>query len=176
MSKGVTYHFVVRAFDGDLESVDSEEVSYTPAAVVLNQAPMAVAGQNQSVDEGTSVTLDGSGSSDTDGTIVGYQWVQTGGTGISINNSTSAQASFTAPVVGIDGDTLTFSLTVADDDGKQLSFNHDGERAQVVQYRLSTEIMYLMFWTGFPTTPMNGLTTIATERETIKTRTMITMG
>ena len=117
LTEGVTYHFVVRAFDGDLESADSEEVSYTPAAVVSNQAPMAVAGQNQSVDEGSLVTLDGSASSDTDGTIVGYQWVQTGGTGISINNSTSAQASFTAPVVGIDGDTLTFSLTVTDDDG-----------------------------------------------------------
>ena len=117
LTEGVTYHFVVRAFDGDLESADSEEVSYTPAAVVLNQAPMAVAGQNQSVDEGTSVTLDGSGSNDTDGTIVGYQWVQTGGAGISINNAASAQASFTAPVVGIDGDTLTFSLTVTDDDG-----------------------------------------------------------
>ena len=117
LTEGVTYHFVVRAFDGDLESADSAEVSYTPAAVVLNQAPTAVAGQNQSVYEGASVTLDGSGSSDTDGTIVGYQWVQTGGTGISINNAASAQASFTAPVVGIDGDTLTFSLTVADDDG-----------------------------------------------------------
>ena len=117
LTEGVTYHFVVRAFDGDLESADSEEVSYTPAAVVLNQAPTAVAGQNQSVYEGDSVILDGSGSSDTDGTIVGYQWVQTGGTGISINNAASAQASFTAPVVGIDGDTLTFSLTVADDDG-----------------------------------------------------------
>ncbi|MCB2145406.1 MAG: PKD domain-containing protein [Deltaproteobacteria bacterium] len=117
LTEGVTYHFVVRAFDGGLESADSEEVSYTPADVVSNQAPMAVAGQNQSVDEGTSVTLDGSGSGDTDGTIVGYQWVQTGGPGISINNATSVQASFTAPVVGIDGGTLTFSLTVTDDDG-----------------------------------------------------------
>ncbi|MCB2148048.1 MAG: PKD domain-containing protein [Deltaproteobacteria bacterium] len=117
LTEGVTYHFVVRAFDGGLESADSQEVSYTPAAVVLNQAPTAVAGQNQSVDEGTSVTLDGSGSGDTDGTIVGYQWVQTGGAGISLNNAASAQASFTAPVVGIDGGTLTFSLTVTDDDG-----------------------------------------------------------
>jgi chitinase len=34
--EGVTYHFVVRAFDGSLESADSEEVTYTPAAVVPN--------------------------------------------------------------------------------------------------------------------------------------------
>ncbi|WP_419663908.1 fibronectin type III domain protein [Desulfosarcina variabilis str. Montpellier] len=30
LTEGVTYYFVVRAFDGSLESVDSEEVSYTP--------------------------------------------------------------------------------------------------------------------------------------------------
>ncbi|MBC2710971.1 MAG: hypothetical protein HGJ94_08245 [Desulfosarcina sp.] len=116
LTEGVTYHFVVRAFDGDLESADSEEVFYTPGVVVPNQAPTADAGQNQVVYEGTSVTLNGSGSSDSDGTITGYQWVQTGGTGIAINNATNAQASFTAPVVGIDGETLTFSLTVTDDD------------------------------------------------------------
>ena len=29
LTEGVTYYFVVRAFEGDLESVDSEEVSYT---------------------------------------------------------------------------------------------------------------------------------------------------
>jgi hypothetical protein len=117
IEEGVTYHFVVRAFDGELESADSEEVTYTPATTVPNQAPAAVAGQNQSVDEGTSVTLDGSGSSDADGIIAGYQWVQTSGTGISLLNASSEQASFTAPVVGIDGETLTFSLTVTDDDG-----------------------------------------------------------
>ncbi len=116
LNEGVTYHFVVRAFDGLLESADSEEVDYTPAAVVPNQAPTAVAGQNQVVYEGESVTLDGSGSSDTDGTIVGYQWVQTAGTAISINNASTIQASFTAPVLGLDGENLTFRLTVTDDD------------------------------------------------------------
>ncbi|MDX2454767.1 choice-of-anchor U domain-containing protein [Desulfosarcina sp.] len=115
LNEGVTYHFVVRAYDGALESADSEEVSYTPAAVVPNQAPTAVAGQNQDVYEGESVTLDGSGSSDTDGTIDSYQWLQTGGAGISISNRSSVQASFTAPVVGLDGETFTFSLTVTDD-------------------------------------------------------------
>lgn len=36
---GVTYHFVVRAYDGALESADSTEVTYTPSAVVPNQVP-----------------------------------------------------------------------------------------------------------------------------------------
>ena len=115
--EGVTYHFVVRAFDGSLESADSEEVTYTPAAVVPNQAPTAVAGRNQVVYEGASVILDGSGSSDTDGVLAGYQWAQIAGNAISINGASTRQASFIAPVVGLDGDNLTFRLTVTDDDG-----------------------------------------------------------
>ncbi|MFO7713496.1 choice-of-anchor U domain-containing protein [Desulfosarcina sp.] len=117
LTEGVTYHFVVRAFDGELESADSEEVSYSPAAAVANQAPTADAGQNQVSHEGSSVTLDGSGSSDTDGSIVAYQWVQTGGSGISIGNASHAQATFTAPIVGLAGENFTFSLTVTDNDG-----------------------------------------------------------
>ena len=117
LDEGVTYHFVVRAFDGALESADSEEVSFTPAVVVPNQAPTAVAGQNQVVYEGSSVLLDGSGSSDSDGAIAGFQWAQIGGTGISINSASTSQASFTAPVVGLAGETFTFRLTVTDDDG-----------------------------------------------------------
>ena len=123
LNEGVTYHFVVRAFDGLLESADSEEVSYTPAAVVPNQAPTAVAGQNQVVDEGATVSLDGSSSSDIDGSITGYQWQQIGGTGISINGASTSQASFTAPVVGLAGETLTFRLTVTDDDASSSASN-----------------------------------------------------
>ena len=123
LNEGVTYHFVVRAYDGALESADSEEVDYTPAAVVPNQAPTAVAGQNQVVDEGATVSLDGSGSSDIDGSIVGYQWAQIGGTGISLNGASTSQASFTAPVVGLDGENLTFRLTVTDEDGTSASSN-----------------------------------------------------
>lgn len=33
LTEGVTYYFVVRAYEGELESVDSEEVSYTPPVV-----------------------------------------------------------------------------------------------------------------------------------------------
>ena len=117
LTEGVTYYFVVRAYDGLLESADSAEVTYTPGVVVANQAPTADAGQNQVVYEGGTVILDGSGSSDADGTIDAFQWLQTSGIVISLNNATASRSSFTAPIVGLGGATLTFRLTVTDDDG-----------------------------------------------------------
>ncbi|BBO66476.1 hypothetical protein DSCA_04060 [Desulfosarcina alkanivorans] len=123
LTEGVTYHFVVRAFDGDLESADSAEVTYTPAVDVPNQAPSADAGSNQTVYENEPVILDGSASSDTDGSVTGYHWVQTAGAGVDIQNDAAARTSFTAPVVGLDGDILSFRLTVSDNDGMSSTAN-----------------------------------------------------
>jgi len=117
LTDGVTYHFVVRAYDGALESADSEEVSYTPQGAVANQAPTADAGANRTVYEEAAVTLDGTASSDADGSIAAYQWAQTGGSSVLLSNAATAQASFAAPIVGLGGETLTFSLTVTDDAG-----------------------------------------------------------
>jgi len=117
LTEGVTYHFVVRAYDGALESADSEEVSYTPQGAAANQAPTADAGANQTVYEEAAVTLDGTASSDADGSIAAYQWVQTGGSNVVLSNAATAQAAFAAPIVGLGGETLTFSLTVTDDAG-----------------------------------------------------------
>jgi len=82
-------------------------------------APVANAGADQSVEEGDTVTLDGKDSSDTDGDIASYQWVQTSGTSVTILNSTQKIATFTAPDIEEDQITLIFSLTVKDDDGLQ---------------------------------------------------------
>ncbi|WP_319521194.1 choice-of-anchor U domain-containing protein [uncultured Desulfosarcina sp.] len=117
LTEGITYCFVVRAYDGDLESADSEEVCYTPSSVPSNQAPVAEAGGSQNVYEEAGVTLDGSTSSDADGSISAYLWEQTGGTVVALNDVAMAQASFTAPVVDLGGETLTFRLTVTDDQG-----------------------------------------------------------
>jgi hypothetical protein len=82
-----------------------------------NQEPTADAGADQTVNEGDSVSLDGSGSTDQDGTIESYSWTQTAGTAATLSGADSATPSFTAPDVGADGDTLTFELTVDDGNG-----------------------------------------------------------
>lgn len=48
LTEGVTYFFVVRAYEGDLESVDSDEVSYTPPLV--DTEPDSVTGTDNSSD------------------------------------------------------------------------------------------------------------------------------
>lgn len=79
-----------------------------------NQAPTANAGSNRNVGLNTPASLDGTDSSDPDGSIATFEWEQVMGTPVTLNNPNSAQPSFTTPdsVTG-----LMFQLTVTDDDG-----------------------------------------------------------
>lgn len=86
------------------------------AASVPNEAPRAQPGSAQIVEEGSNVTLDGRGSSDSDGQIESYEWRQVGGTAVNLAGANTAQASFVAPEVDADV-VLTFALRVTDDDG-----------------------------------------------------------
>src|SRR5438128_1121741 len=81
-----------------------------------NTVPVANAGPNQSVTGGVLVSLNGSASSDSDGTIASYTWSQTAGTAVTLSSTTTAQPTFTAPVAAAAG-TLTFSLRVTDERG-----------------------------------------------------------
>jgi len=101
--------------------------SFNVAAV-----PVADGGSNRVVTKGTSVTLDGSGSSDPNGASLTYQWTQIGGP--TIGDLTGMQPSFTAPdqvssvvyelvvsngVVSSDPDTV---VIVAAEDGSHAYF------------------------------------------------------
>jgi len=61
--------------------------------------PTADAGPDQTVNEGDTVTLDGSNSSDLDDGIASYLWDQTGGTPVPLSDPTAVQPTFTAPDV-----------------------------------------------------------------------------
>lgn len=84
-----------------------------------NQLPTADAGVDQTVNEGTTVDLTGSGT-DPDGSITGYQWTQTSGPSVSISGADTANASFFAPFV-FSAQTVTLQLTVTDNAGGQAS-------------------------------------------------------
>jgi chitinase len=77
--QGVTYHFVVRAFEGNLESADSKEVTYTPGAATSETTSSATAS--------ATIDTDGDGVPDildrfpNDAT----EWVDTDGDGIGNN-------------------------------------------------------------------------------------------
>jgi hypothetical protein len=84
---------------------------------VANTAPTANAGADQNVSATANpVTLDGSASSDSDGTVASYAWTQTAGTTVALSDATAAQPTFDASVANDAGETLTFSLVVTDDD------------------------------------------------------------
>jgi PKD domain len=105
---GVTLTFRLAVSDGIASSIDVVNIT------VQNVAPTANAGPDQLVNEGAVVTLDGSSSTDLGGDPLTYTWQQIGGLPVSLSEAHSAQPSFTAPLVGRDGATLTFELTVDD--------------------------------------------------------------
>ena len=84
---------------------------------LLDILPTADAGTDQNVNPGDAVTLNGSGSTDAIGTIVSYEWVQTGGSpAVTLANANTAQAGFTVPDTST-GTALTFKLSITDDKG-----------------------------------------------------------
>jgi len=82
-----------------------------------NVAPIASAGTNQTVTSGVTVTLNGTASSDPDGSVAGYAWSQTSGAPtVTLSSGTTSQPTFPAPTVTTAA-TLTFSLVVTDNRG-----------------------------------------------------------
>ena len=101
--------------DGGLQDTDTCIVNVS----WVNLPPTANAGPDQTVSEGSSVSLNGSNSDDLDDGIASYLWTQTGGTPVTLSNPSTVIPLFTAPLVGAGGDSLTFQLTVTDSDGLQ---------------------------------------------------------
>jgi hypothetical protein len=133
ISQGDSRTFTIRfapaidaSFD-DTITIPSDDPDENPVSIVIhgtgtpepldNQPPVADAGPNQTVNEGTTVTLDGTESDDFDGMIVSYEWTQTGGPLVTLSDSTEVIPTFVTPPVDADRATLEFQLTVMDNGG-----------------------------------------------------------
>ena len=108
------------AFDSLAEEINALTLFKTAAAAGPNMDPVAEAGSDQTIAEGESLTVDGSGSSDADGSIVQYAW--------DLNNDGSFEETGVTPTIAwstlvganIDDDgSYVVALRVTDDDGAQ---------------------------------------------------------
>lgn len=103
-----------------LTVVDNEGLSDTDYVTVIIAAggagPVAAAGADQTVDEGSSILLDGSGSKAGDGLIPAYRWVQLSGPPAHIAEPHQQKTSAIAP--GVQHDTeIILQLQVKDSNG-----------------------------------------------------------
>jgi len=99
-----------------LTVTDNEEATNSDTVQIIKEAknigPIANAGAETTTTE-TSITLDGSKSTDPDGTIKSYVWRKTSGPNATIAKSSQAKTTVTLTTDGI----YIFQLTVTDNDG-----------------------------------------------------------
>lgn len=93
-------------------AVSGAVTTATADLTVQNVAPVANAGVDQTRSLSSTVTLNGSGSTDDNGDALTYGWQQTGGSPIvTLSNPTAHSPTFTAPAAAT---VVTFTLTVTD--------------------------------------------------------------
>jgi poly(3-hydroxybutyrate) depolymerase len=110
-----TYQYQLNVVDDRAAvSRDTLTIIVTSGAVVANVAPVAKAGTDITITLPTSsVTLNGSGSTDSDGTISSYLWTKVSGPAATIVSSLSSSTVINGLVEG----TYIFKLKVTDNDG-----------------------------------------------------------
>ncbi|AUI87601.1 chitinase [Vibrio azureus] len=113
------FSWEIDADNGDILNAMHESMA---GGVVIppNRNPVANAGADQTVVGPARVTLDGSSSKDSDGTIESYLWEQVSGNSMPLLDANSATSSFEATKVTVE-ESLTFKLTVTDNEGAQAS-------------------------------------------------------
>jgi hypothetical protein len=108
---GETLTFQLTVNDG---TQDSEPDMVNITIKNVNHPPIAVAGDDQTVQEGSHVELDGSDSYDEDSEPLTFKLDQTGGILDNLTPGENGTATFTAPAITTAAETLEFELTVFD--------------------------------------------------------------
>jgi hypothetical protein len=80
----------------------------------VNRPPVADAGAEQRVQQGSLVTLDARASYDPDGDPLSFAWQQVSGQPVTLAGADTAQPAFVAPMVAGAGETLESEVTVTD--------------------------------------------------------------
>ncbi len=124
--EGARLTFMVTAFDG----IDTDTDTVDVVVENVNHAPVANAGTDLTRNEGSIVTLDGTASSDPDLDPLSYSWTQVSGPVVTLSDASSPNPTFTAPLVGLGGETITFKLVV--NDGLAVSEPADEVAVQVL--------------------------------------------
>ena len=117
-SDGLSYTFQLTVTDsGGLKATDTCIVNIS----WVNVPPVANAGSDQTAAMGNAVTLDGSGSTDSDNNISSYKWTQTHGFPVTLSDPSAIKPVFIVPDVGPDVNSFVFQLTVTDSGGLESS-------------------------------------------------------
>ena len=101
-----------------VDKITTDDTTWPAVGVSGNAAPVADAGPDQVVTAGDTVTLDGSGSTDSDGTIASYLWQPVSGPASTLSSTTVVGPTYTAPNVIATADQV-WGLLVTDNDGTQ---------------------------------------------------------
>lgn len=105
------------ALEFRLSITDANSTTASDTVVIMiNTPPLSDAGPDQTVNTGDAVKLDGSVSSDADGTIAAYSWIQLSGASVTLADRDTPTPGFTAPA---SPDNLIFQLSVTDNHGAQ---------------------------------------------------------
>jgi subtilisin len=104
--KGDKWQCTVTPNDGFVDGPSGTSAEVT----IGNTPPVANAGPDQTKQVNSTVTLDGSGSSDADNDTLTYSWSQISGASVTLSSTTIAKPTFTPAVTG----TYGFQLVVND--------------------------------------------------------------
>ena len=112
VSRDISIEFALTVTDAKGVSSDSAIINITVKHI--NQRPVANAGQDQKVDAGYIVSLDGTASHDPNEDNLSYSWKQISGPNITLNGNTRSIATFIAPANISTISELIFELLVID--------------------------------------------------------------